>query len=81
LNKLRQVDVAVANGKSVAQAVKEIGVSDNTYYKWRAEYGGLNLDQVRKLKLLEQENARLKRAVANLTLDNLILKEAAEGNF
>jgi hypothetical protein len=51
------------------------------YYKWRAEYGGLNLDQVRKLKLLEQENARLKRAVANLTLDNLILKEAAEGNF
>jgi len=81
LNKLRQVEVAVANGKSVAQAVREIGVSDNTYYKWRAEYGGLNLDQVRKLKLLEQENARLKRAVANLTLDNLILKEAAEGNF
>ena len=81
LNKLRQVEVAVANGKSVAQAFKEIGVSDNTYYKWRAEYGGLNLDQVRKLKLLEQENARLKRAVANLTLDNLILKEAAEGNF
>ena len=81
LNKLRQVEVAVANGMSVAQAVREIGVSDNTYYKWRAEYGGLNLDQVRKLKLLEQENARLKRAVANLTLDNLILKEAAEGNF
>lgn len=81
LDKLRQVEVAVANGKSVAQAVKEIGVSDNTYYKWRAEYGGLNLDQVRKLKLLEQENARLKRAVANLTLDNLILKKAAEGNF
>jgi len=81
LNKLRQVEVAVANGKSVAQAVNGIGVSDNTYYKWRAEYGGLNLDQVRKLKLLEQENARLKRAVANLTLDNLILKEAAEGNF
>ena len=81
LNKLRQVEVAVANGKSVAQAVKEIGVSDNTYYKWRAEYGGLNLEQVRKLKLLEQENARLKRTVAELTLDKLILKEAAEGNF
>ena len=81
LNKLRQVEVAVANGKSVSQAVREIGVSDHTYYKWRAEYGGLNLDQVRKLKLLEQENARLKRAVANLTLDNLILKEVAEGNF
>ncbi len=81
LNKLRQVEVAVANGRSVSQAVRETGVSDHTYYKWRAEYGGLNLDQVRKLKLLEQENARLKRAAANLTLDNLILKEAAEGNF
>ncbi len=81
LNKLRQVEVAVANGKQVAQAVREIGVSDHTYYKWRAEYGGLNLDQARKLKQLERENARLKRAVAELTLDKLILKEAAEGNF
>jgi len=81
LNKLRQVDVGVANGKSVGQAVREIGVADHTYYRWRREYGGLNLDQARKLKKLEQENARLKRAVANLTLDNLILKEAAEGNF
>ena len=81
LNKLRQVEVAVANGKKVGLAVKEIGVSEHTYYRWRTEYGGLNLDQARKLKQLEQENARLKRAVANLTLDNLILKEAAEGNF
>jgi len=81
LNKLRQVDVAVANGKGVGQAVREIGVADHTYYRWRREYGGLNLDQARKLKKLEQENVRLKRAVANLTLDNLILKEAAEGNF
>ena len=81
LNKLRQVDVGVANGKSVGQAVREIGVTDHTYYRWRREYGGLNLDQARKLKKLEQENVRLKRAVANLTLDNLILKEAAEGNF
>ncbi len=81
LNKLRQVDVTVANGKSVGQAVREIGVTDHTYYRWRREYGGLNLDQARKLKKLEQENVRLKRAVANLTLDNLILKEAAEGNF
>ncbi len=89
LNKLRQVDVAVANGKSVGQAVREIGVTDHTYYRWRREYGGLNLDQARKLKKLEQANVRLKRAVANLTLDNpstgsgqrLILKEAAEGNF
>ena len=81
LNKLRQVEVAVANGKQVAQAVKEIGVSEHTYYRWRSEYGGLNLDQARKLKQLERENARLKRAVAELTLDKLILKEAAEGNF
>ena len=81
LNKLRQVEVAVANGKQVAQAVREIAVSQHTYYRWRTEYGGLNLDQARKLKLLERENARLKRAVAELTLDKLILKEAAEGNF
>ena len=81
LNKLRQVEVAVAGGKSVGQAVREIGVTDHTYYRWRREYGGLNLDQARKLKKLEQENARLKRAVADLTLDKLILKEAAEGNF
>lgn len=81
MNKLRQVEVAVANGKQVAQAVRDIGVSDHTYYRWRTEYGGLNLDQARKLKQLERENARLKRAVAELTLDKLILKEAAEGNF
>ena len=81
LNKLRQVEVAVANGKQVAQAVREIGVSQHTYYRWRTEYGGLNLDQARKLKQLEKENARLKRAVAELTLDKLILKEVAEGNF
>ena len=81
LNKLRQVEVAVANGKQVAQAVRDIGVSVHTYYRWRTEYGGLNLDQAKKLKQLERENARLKRAVAELTLDKLILKEAAEGNF
>ena len=81
LNKLRKVEVAVANGKQVAQAVRDIGVSQHTYYRWRTEYGGLNLDQARKLKQLERENARLKRAVAELTLDKLILKEAAEGNF
>lgn len=81
LNKLRQVEVAVANGKKVSQAVREIGVSEHTYYRWRTEYGGLNIEQARKLKQLERENARLKRAVAELTLDKLILKEAAEGNF
>jgi putative transposase len=81
LNKLRQVDVAVAGGRSVGQAVREIGVTDHTYYRWRREYGGLNLDQARRLKKLEQENARLKRTVADLALDKQILKEAAEGNF
>ena len=81
LNKLRQVEVAVAGGKSVGQAVREIGVTDHTYYRWRRGYGGLNLDQARKLKKLEQENARLKRTIADLALDKQILKEAAEGNF
>ncbi len=81
LNKLRQVEVAVANGKTVALSVREIGVTEQTYYRWRGEYRGLSLDQAKKLKRLEQENARLKRAVADLTLDKLILKEAAEGNF
>ena len=81
LNKLRQVEVAVAGGKSVGVAVRQIGVTDHTYYRWRREYGGLNLDQARRLKKLEQENARLKRTVADLALDKQILKEAAEGNF
>ena len=84
LNKLRQVEIAVAGGKSVGVAVREIGeigVTDHTYYRWRREYGGLNLDQARRLKKLEQENARLKRTIADLALDKQILKEAAEGNF
>ena len=81
LNKLRQVEVAVAGGKSVGRAVCEIGVTDQTYYRWRREYGGLNLNQARRLKKLEQENARLKRTIADLALDKQILKEAAEGNF
>ncbi len=81
LNKLRQVEVAVAGDKSVGQAVREIGVTDHTYYRWRREYGGLDLDQAKRLKKLEQENARLKRTIVDLALDNQILKEAAEGNF
>ena len=81
LNKLRQVEVSVANGKSVAQAIRDISVSENTYYRWRQEYGGLNLDQARRLKKLERENGRLKRTIADLALDKQILKEAAEGNF
>ena len=68
LNKLWQVEVSVANGKSVAQAIRDISVSENTYYRWRQEYGGLNLDQPRRLKKLERENARLKRTIADLAL-------------
>jgi len=79
--KLRQVEVLTAQGKTVAEAVRAIGVSEPTYYRWRSEYGGLKLDQVRRLKALEQENARLRRAVADLTLEKLVLREAAAGNF
>ncbi len=81
LRKLREVEVALAKDETVASAVKQIEVTEQTYYRWRNEYGGLSIDQARKLKQLELENARLKRAVADLTLDKLILKEAAEGNF
>ena len=79
--KLRQVDVLTAQGKPVAEAVRSIGVTEVTYYRWRKEYGGLKLDQVKRLKELETENQRLRRAVADLTLDKLILSEAARGNF
>ena len=79
--KLRQVDVLTAQGKPVAEAVRTIGVTEVTYYRWRKEYGGLKLDQVKRLKELETENQRLRRAVADLTLDKLILSEAARGNY
>jgi putative transposase len=79
--KLRQVEVLTAQGEAVAEAVRAIGVSEPTYYRWRAEYGGLKLDQVKRLKQLEAENARLRQAVADLTLEKVILKEAASGNF
>lgn len=79
--KLRQVDVFVSQGQSVADAVRAIGVTEVTYYRWRQEYGGLKSDQVRKMKDLEAENTRLRRAVSDLTLDKIILKEAASGNF
>jgi len=79
--KLRQVEVLMGQGQPVAEAVRAIGVTETTYYRWRTEYGGLKLDQVRRLKLLEQENLRLRRAVADLTLEKLVLKEAAAGNF
>ena len=79
--KLRQVEALVAQGKPVADAVRTIGVSEPTYYRWRTEYGGLKLDQVKRLKQLEAENARLRKAVAELALEKVILKEAASGNF
>ena len=79
--KLRQVDVLVSQGQTVADAVRAIGVTEVTYYRWRQEYGGLKTEQVKRLKELETENARLRRVVADLTLDKLILKEAASGNY
>lgn len=79
--KLRQVDVLTAQGQSIAEAVRTIAVTETTYFRWRAEYGGLKSDQVKQLKDLELENARLRRAVSDLTLDKLILTEAARGSF
>lgn len=79
--KLRQVDVLMAQGRPVADAVRSIGVTEVTYYRWRNEYGGLKGDQVKRLKELEIENSRLRRVVSDLTLDKLILTEAAKGNF
>lgn len=77
--KLRQVDVLVGQGKQLGEAVKLIGVTDTTYHWWRNEYGGLKLDQVKRLKEVEAENARLRRAVSDLTLDKMILSEALRG--
>lgn len=79
--KLREAEVLIAQGQSVAQACKRIEVTEQTYYRWRREYGGLKLDQARKMKELEKENARLRKLVADLNLDKLILEEAAKGNY
>ena len=81
VGKLRQVEVLVGQGKPVADAVRAIGVTEATYYRWRSEFGGLKLDQVKRLKRLEQENGRLRQAVADLMLEKLVLKKAALGNF
>ena len=81
INKSRQAEVAIAEGCTVAEASRQIGVTQQTFYRWRVEYGGLRIDQARRLRQLEAENTRLKRAVADLTLDSQILKEAASGNF
>jgi putative transposase len=79
--KLRQVEVLTSQGKPVADAVRAIGVTEVTYYRWRQEFGGLKTGQVKRLKDLEAENARLRRAVSDLTLDKMILAEATRGNF
>ena len=79
--KLRQVEVLTSQGQPVAEAVRSIGVTEVTNYRWRSEYGGLKSDQVKRLKELEAENTRLRRAVSDLTLDKMILAEAARGNF
>lgn len=80
VSKLRQVDVLTSQGQTVSQAIRSIGVTEVTYYRWRQEYGGLKSDQIKRLKDLEQENLRLRKAVSDLTLEKLILKEAASGN-
>jgi putative transposase len=79
--KLRQADVLLAQGQTGADVARVLGVTETTYYRWRSEYGGLKGDQVKRLKELEQENTRLRKAVAELTLDKLILKQAAKGNW
>ena len=80
INKLREAEILISQGATFAVMLKKIGVSDCTYYRWRKEYGGMRVEQAHRLKELEQENTRLKRLVADLSLDNAILKEAARGN-
>jgi transposase-like protein len=81
INKLREAEILLSQGGTISQVTKKIGVSDYTYYRWRKEYGGLTIDQAQRLKELEQLNSQLKKLVADLSLDNAILKEAARGNF
>ena len=81
INLLREAEVGLSQGRRVGEICRSLGISEQSYYRWRSEYGGMKLEQVKRLKELEKENSRLKRAVAELTLDKLILKEAAEGNF
>ena len=81
VTKLRQIDVLVSQGQGIADAIRQIGVSEVTYYRWRQEFGGLKIEQVKRLKDLEVENSRLRKAISDLTLDKQILQEAAKGNF
>jgi len=79
--KLREAEVLLGQGLKVSEAIKQLGIHEVTYYRWRKEYGGMKVDQMRRLKELEKENTRLRRAVSDLTLDKMILQEAAAGNF
>jgi putative transposase len=81
IGKLQEAEVALSQGQTVAQVCRTLGIAEQTFYRWRREYGGLKVEQAKRLKALEQENARLRKAVADLTLDKLILQEAARGNF
>ena len=81
IGKLREAEVQLAQGRTVQDASRSLGITEQTYYRWRKEYGGLRVDQAKRLKELERENTRLRRAVSDLTLEKLILREAAEGNF
>ena len=81
IGKLREAEMVQAQGGTTAEACRRLGITEQTYYRWRKEYGGLKLDQARRMKELERENARLRRAVSDLTLDKLILQEAARGNY
>ena len=80
INKLREAEVLISQGSTIGEASRKIGVTEQTYYRWRREYGGMGVEQARRLRELEKENTRLKRLVADLSLDNAILKEAARGN-
>jgi transposase-like protein len=81
INKLREAEVELGRGSSVVEVCRKLGITEQTYYRWRQQYGGMRLDQARRLKQLEQENGRLKKLVADLSLDNAILKETSRGNF
>jgi transposase-like protein len=81
INKLREAEVLISQGATVGEASRKLGIVEQTYYRWRKEYGGMRIEQAKRLKELEKENSRLKRLVADISLDNAILKEAARGNF
>ena len=81
INKLREAEILIGQGATIGEASRKIGITEQTYYRWRREYGGMGVEQARRLRELEKENSRLKRLVGDLSLDNAILKEAARGNF